>query len=121
VPLGVRDYWSAAASALQGQFQSGSVTATSQQVKGWLAGPGFSYTEWLRPLAWVAHAVKLFSLLVTCWLTVRWAARGFSQGTALAVVAMASICMHIPMLFIFKPDYRYAMLAWDQSLMVLAV
>ena len=39
----------------------------------------------------------------------------------LAVVAVAALCAHIPMLFIFSTYYRYAMLAWDLNLIVLLV
>ncbi len=75
----------------------------------------------LRPLAWALHGIKLLALMVTCWAVLRWVVSGFVKGTDLAVVAVAAICAHIPMLFIFSTHYRYAMLGWDLSLMVLIV
>jgi hypothetical protein len=121
VTLGLGDYLAAAGSALTGHFDTASVAATSRQIKGWLAGPGFSYQEWLQPVAWIAHGIKLLSLLVAGWLVVQWAAQRFSDHRPLAIVALASICAHVPMLFVFNTDHRYSMLAWDLGLFVLAV
>jgi hypothetical protein len=49
----------------------------------------------------------------------RWAARRFQGDSDIAVIAVAAICAHIPMLFIFATHYRYAMLGWDLGIIVL--
>jgi hypothetical protein len=51
----------------------------------------------------------------------RWVVGRLKTGSALGVVAVASLCAHLPMLFIFTTNYRYAMLGWDLSIVVLVV
>jgi hypothetical protein len=65
------------------------------------------------------HGFKLLALAVTCRVVVRWAVSGFIKETDLAVVAVASLCAHLPMLFLFSTSDRYAMLGWDLALVVL--
>jgi hypothetical protein len=43
----------------------------------------------------------------------------FETDSDIAVVAVAAVCAHIPMLFIFTTHYRYAMLGWDLAIVVL--
>jgi hypothetical protein len=119
VPLGVGDYVTAASDILQGRADTEAAGTIVSQLAGWLSGPGFVYQDWLRLHAWPSHVVKLLALLVTCWVAVRWVVGGFAKNSGLAVVAVASICAHLPMLFIFSTHYRYAMTAWDLSLVVL--
>src|SRR6185503_11283708 len=83
--------------------------------------PGFVIRETLLPLAWALHVVALAAFAIACWVVLRWVTDGFERGTDLAIVAMASICAHVPMLFLFSTHFRYAMLAWDLNLIVLAV
>lgn len=68
------------------------------------------------------HYVKLAGLIVTCWVALAWVLSGGRRGERdIAVIAVAAILAHVPMLFIFATHYRYAMLAWDLSLVVLVV
>lgn len=118
--LGVGDYVVALGDILRGRLDSEAVAVISEQLKGWLWDPGFLVRPGLWPLAWAAHAVKLLALIVTCWVVVRWVA-GRLLGTDLAVVAVAAVTLHIPMLFTYTTHYRYAMLGWDLALVVLIV
>ncbi len=121
VPLGVHDYVTAASDLLHGRVASPSIAVTSHQLQGWLWNPGFLVREALLPLAWALHLVALLGLLVSVWVAARWAATGFTRGTDIAVVAVASLCAHLPMFFIFSTHFRYAMLGWDLNLVVLLV
>ena len=127
VPLGPRDYAAALADLARGQYESEAVITTFNQVRGWLLGRGFVLRGQLDPLARVADMVKLFAFGLTLWTVVRWAldsARARASGRrgaapALGVIAVAAVCAHIPMLFVFETHYRYAMLGWDLSLVVM--
>lgn len=119
VPLGIGDYAHALSDVLQGRLSSPAAETVSAQIQGWLLDPGFAYRPWMQPLAWVAHAVKLAGLIAACWVVCRWIAARFATGTDLAVMAVAALLAHAPMLVIFDTDYRYAMLGWDLSLLVL--
>jgi hypothetical protein len=123
LPLGVGDYLSALGDVLRGRLDTHATAVTSAQLSGWLWNPGFVYlyADRLMPLAWAVHAVELFALIVTCWIACRWVAGGFVKDTKLAVMAVAAILAHAPMLFVYTTDYRYAMLGWDLSLVVLIV
>jgi hypothetical protein len=121
VPLGVRDYAAAAGDLLHGRVASPAIALTARQLQGWLWNPGYLVRDALLPLAWALHVVALLGLLVSVWVVARWAATGFTRGTDLAVVAVASLCAHLPMLFIFSTHFRYAMLGWDLNLVVLLV
>ena len=117
--LGVGDYVSALGDLLRGRLDSDAVAVTSEQLKGWLWDPGFVIQPRLRPLAWAAHGIRLLALIVTSWVAFRGIVGGFAQRTDLAIVAVAAICAHVPMLFAGMTHFRYAMLAWDLSLVVL--
>ena len=119
VTLGLGDYGSAILDVLQGHIHTHVTDVVAAQLRGWLYGPGFIYREWFTPLAWPVHAFKLLALVATCWVAVRWAVSGFVKETDLAVVAVASLCAHIPMLFVYATFDRYAMLGWDLALIVL--
>ena len=121
VPLGVGDYFSALADAVRGRFHTTATAVTSKQIGGWLSAYGFVMVPQLTPVARVAHAVKLVALLITLWVAMRWVVGRLKTGSALGVVAVASLCAHLPMLFIFTTNYRYAMLGWDLSIVVLVV
>ena len=121
VPLGPGDYVRAVGELVRGRLDSPVVTVTSRQIHGWLWNPGFLVRDALLPVAWAFHGLKLFALLVSCGVAFRWMTGRFSGGTDLAVVAVASLCAHLPMLFIFSTHYRYVMLAWDLNLIVLFV
>lgn len=127
VPLGPGDYASALGDGLAGRLDSPAIEKTSAQLRGWLwAPPGFLAPGLLLhlrlvPAAWIAQVVNLFALMIAFWVAVRWIASRCARGTGLAVVAVAAICAHIPMLFLFGTHYRYAMLGWDLSLIVLIV
>jgi hypothetical protein len=117
--LGLRDYLSAIGDVVRGQLDTPATAVISQQLGGWLWNPGFLIRDGLKPLAWALHGVKLLALTVTCWVAYRWVAGAFATRTPLPVVAVASICAHLPMMFIFNTHFRYAMLAWDLSVIVL--
>jgi len=121
LPLGVGDYVSAIGDVMRGRMDSDAVAVTSQQLRGWLWNPGFSFRPALRPLAWAALGIKLLALGVTCSVVLRWVAGRFRRGTDAAVVAVAAICAHVPMLFTYTTHYRYAMLGWDLCLVVAIV
>jgi hypothetical protein len=119
--LGVGDYVSAFGDLLRGRADTDAVILTSEQLKGWLWDPGFLVRPELQSLAWAAHGIKLLALTVTCWVVFRGIVGVLAKETALAIVAMAAICAHVPMLFTYTTHYRYAMLGWDLSLVVLIV
>jgi hypothetical protein len=121
VPVGVGDYATALGDVLRGHGESPAATMTGAHLKGWLWDPGLVVRGELRPLAWGAHVVKLAALLVTCGIALRWMVRRFDGHPGLPVVAVASLLAHLPMLFVFATQYRYAMLAWDLTLVVLIV
>ncbi|HEY3044888.1 MAG TPA: hypothetical protein VGJ39_12725 [Vicinamibacterales bacterium] len=121
VPLGIRDYTSAVGDLLRGRRHTAAMDLTSQQVKGWLWDPGLLVRPGLTPAGWAFHGVKLLALVTTCWVAMRWVAGRFRTRTDLAIVAVTAIFALIPMLFIFSTHYRYAMLGWDLSLVVLMV
>jgi hypothetical protein len=121
VSLGVRDYVAALADLVRGRLHTGATALTSKQIEGWLLAEGFIMLPQLKPFAWAAHAVKLLALIVTMSVAARWVAGGLTRGADLGVVAVASLCAHLPMLFLFTTNYRYAMLGWDLSIVVLIV
>lgn len=121
VPLGVSDYLQALVEIAQGRLSSPAVQTVIAQVQGWLMAPGFAYRPWMQPLAWGAHAIKLAGLVAACGVVLRWAAARFSTPADLPVIGVAALLAHAPMLVVFNTDYRYAMLGWDLSLLVLIV
>jgi hypothetical protein len=121
VPVRPGDYAAALADVARGRWDSSEVALVTPRLRGWLWGPGFYYDGSWIPYAWAAHVAKLVSLIATLYVAIRWVIRRASPDTALAVVAIASICAHVPMLFIFSSNYRFAMLGWDLSLVVLIV
>jgi hypothetical protein len=72
----------------------------------------------LEPLGWAATVVRLIGLGLACMTIVLAIARRPVRGD-LAVLALTAVCAHIPMLFIFATHYRYAMLGWDLTFVVL--
>jgi hypothetical protein len=118
--LGVGDYVSAMADLVRGRAETDSVILVSRQLQAWLWNPGFLVRPWLLPVAWAAHAIELLALAVTVGVIGAWVCRGGSRHTDLAVVAVAAIAAHVPMLFIFfTTNSRYAMLGWDLNVVVL--
>lgn len=115
------DYLSALRDVIGGRLHTEAVTVTSRQLAGWLWDPGFVVRPELRAVAWALHAVKLLALGITGWVAVRWLAGRCATNTSVAVVAVAALCAHAPMLFTYTTHYRYAMLGWDLSLIVLIV
>ena len=112
-------YINAAADAVRGEFGSEAVTIASRQLRGWLWDPGFLVRPQLRPVAWALHLVKLAALLVTCWVALRWRLGRMKDAPLLGVIAIAALLAHGPMLFTYTTHFRYAMLGWDLSLVVL--
>jgi hypothetical protein len=120
VPLGVGDYAKATAAALTGSHTR-ETDVVASQIKGWLLDPGFVGSG---VPAWAdipARIVRLISLIVTAWIALKWLAGRLVGETALGVLAMAALFAHAPLLFVFNTYYRYAVLAWDLSLLVLFV
>lgn len=120
VSLGIGDYGSALKDLLNGRTHTTGFETVVRQVTGWLWSPGLLVRPQLTMPAWAVHPVKLLALIVTCWVAVRAVVSRFTHESALGVVAVASLLAHVPMLFIFTTHYRYAMLAWDLSIVVLA-
>jgi len=121
VPLGIGDYAAALGDVARGRDATEAVSATSEQLSGWLFDRGYVVREELMPVAVGLHAVRLLALCLIVWVAVRWVRDALGKGTDLAVVAIAAIFAHIPMLFIFSTNYRYAMFGWDLSLIVLCI
>jgi hypothetical protein len=119
VPIGIGDYGAALADLLRGRFGSDAVALIARQITGWLTGIGFVMLEPLRPLAVAVQAVKVLALGVTSWVVWHGARRQLPDDRGLFVVAVASLLAHVPMLFVFVTNPRYAMLAWDLALLVL--
>lgn len=119
VPLAPADYGGAAADVLLGRADTETTRVVSSQLTGWLFGPGFIYSSAFAPVAWIAHVARLAALALTCAIALLWITGRLEKGNDLAVVAVAALCAHMPMLFIFSTYYRYAMLAWDLTLIVL--
>ncbi len=118
LPLGPREYMSAAADLLQGHTATPAATQAFTQLSKWLGNPGFVVTPRLRPFAWAAHVVKLLALLGTIILVARALGRR-KQRTSLSILAVTALCAHVPMLFVFEPNPRYDMLGWDLSVLTL--
>lgn len=122
VPIGVGDYGAAIGDVVQGRVDTPAIDVIAGQLEGWLLNPGFIPTSELSILSGSAHAIRLLALLVTCWVALCLLVRRTSRKEAgVGVVAVAAILAHIPMLFVFNTAYRYAMLGWDLSIVVLIV
>jgi hypothetical protein len=117
--LGVGDYAAALRDVVRGQAHSDAAVATFTQIKGWLWNPGLLVRPELKPFAWFMHVIELTALAVSCLVALRWVVHRFETDSDIAVVAVAAVCAHIPMLFIFTTHYRYAMLGWDLAIVVL--
>jgi len=123
LPIGVGDYGSALSDVARGRFDTDATATTMRQIKGWLSGPGYVGANALGTpgilwLAWTTHGIRLLALIVTCWVAVRWLAGRLREQMAVGIIAVAALCAHIPMLFIYSTVERYAVLAWDLSLIV---
>ena len=121
VPLGLRDYLSAATDVLYGRTATSAMAATSTQLAGWLWGSRFFYTNAWQPLLPVVHIIELFAFATVVWVVCQWVTRRASTDIALTFIAGAAIWAHVPMLFIFSTYYRYSVLAWDLSVIVLII
>lgn len=121
VPIGPREYVNALADAVSGRTDTGAASVVARQLSGWLLAPGFVPREVLRPLAWVAHGLGLLGLAATVAVVFTSGRRRRWSSDGLAVVAMSALLAHVPMLFVHSPHYRYAMLGWDLSMVVLVV
>jgi hypothetical protein len=120
--LNVLDYFIAVTDFYQGNWATGgSLDKVSVQLAGWLFGPSYLPTDMLRPLMTPMQYLKvialLFSLSVALYTLLK---KSFFQ-TRIAVIAVTAIMAHVPMLFVFNPHYRYAMLGWDLCLLVLFI
>lgn len=118
-PIGIGEYVSAFGDLLRGRLETEPVKLVAAQMNAWLSGPGPVIVDALLPAAWVAYIARLSALAVTCWVAVRWL-RG-RCATDLGIVAVAALCAHVPLLFIFDVRDRYAMPAWDLCLVTLIV
>lgn len=118
LPVGVGDYGSALRDVVRGRFHTGATAIVRKQLSGWLGGPGFLGVNALM-LAWITHAMRLFALALTGWVAIRWLAGSLTEDADLGVIAVAALCAHVPMLFIYSTVERYAVVAWDLSLVVL--
>jgi hypothetical protein len=119
--LGPGDYLTAARHLLLGNLETKKVSAVSNQIMGWLFAYGLIMRPQLQPLAWGMHGVKLVALAATCVVAVRWIISRRRDQHALGVMAVAAMLAHLPMLFVFTTNARYAALGWDLSLLVLIV
>jgi hypothetical protein len=117
VPLGVGDYISALGDVARGT-ESPARTVTAAQLHGWLGGPAYSAYRGAIPWAATAQTINLIALGLVCWLALRWLFGGLREQPALGVIAVAALCAHIPMLFIFNTSPRYAVIGWDLCLML---
>jgi hypothetical protein len=120
VPIGPRDYLSAAKDMVAGRVHSAEANTITQQLRGWLLGHGFDGygAPWAASLA---QMVRLVSLIVTVWLALRWLIGRLPRDPVVGVLAVTALMAHAPMLFVFSTTYRYSVLAWDLSLLVLVV
>lgn len=112
-------YLSAASDMLRGHFDTDAAGIVLRQLHGWLWDPGFVIRPELTAVAWALHILKIVALLVTCWTVARWAIGRLVDRPGLGVIAVAALLAHAPMLFTVTTAYRYAMLGWDLSLVVL--
>jgi len=120
LPVTPGHYVRAALDLLRANVDSDAVQVVQRQLHGWLWSPGFVVRPEVRLLAWALHLVKLLALITTGWTVLRWAiGRRPETPAALGVIAVAALLAHLPMLFTVTTHYRYAMLAWDLSLVVL--
>lgn len=121
VPLGVRDYAAAVRDAVQGNTDSASVTATRAQLEGWLWSGGFAFEGSSPTVDRTARLLRLMALAVTVWVLLTSAVTRRAGRNELALISGAALWAHVPMLFIFSTYHRYAVLAWDLSIVVLIV
>lgn len=120
LPVTPGHYARAAVDLLRANFDSDVVQVVRRQLQGWLWSPGFVIRPEVALFAWTLHLVKLLALITAGWTVVRWAiGRRPETPAALSVVAVTALLAHLPMLFAVMTHYRYAMLAWDLSLVVL--
>jgi hypothetical protein len=114
----VGDYASALRDILRGQSGTPAIAVTTAQLNGWLTG---AYAAYRGAVPWVhvAHNVNVFALFVTCGVALLWLSGRLAHQADLGVVAVTAICAHIPMLFIFNTSFRYAVVGWDLSLLVM--
>lgn len=120
LPVTPGHYVRAALDLLSGNIDSDVIGVVQRQLHGWLWSPGFVIRPEVSLLAWALHFVKLLALIITPWTVLRWAmGRRRETPAALGVIAVAALLAHLPMLFTVTTHYRYAMLAWDLSLVVL--
>jgi len=117
VPLGVGDYASAAGDLARGSFHTRETDVILSRLKEWLLTPGFG-ADGAPFAAMLAQAVNVLALLLSAWLAIRWLTRALADD-ALGVLAVSALMAHVPLLFIFSTYYRYAITAWDLSLLVL--
>lgn len=115
LPIGVREYLSAAADVVSGRFDSSAVGIAAAQVRGWL------WSDPRTPAEWMALVFRLVALAASCAVAVRAAFGGYRSRryAPLAVVAVAALLAHVPMLFVHATFDRYAILGWDLSIIVL--
>ena len=98
---------------ITGQWNGPNLTKTAKQV--W---------DWLRALPELRHFTRavavIFTLLriPTLFLCVFMAFRYRKKPEVLPVLSGVALAAQIPILFIFEPQFRYAMLGWDLCIIV---
>jgi hypothetical protein len=120
VPLGWRDYATAVGDVVQGDTGTAQVTATRAQLRGWLWSGGV-YERSYPTVDRAARLLRLLAFAVTVWVLLASVMTRRAGHTDLALISGAALWAHVPMLFIFSTDHRYAVLAWDLSIVVLTV
>ena len=112
-------YLQAAYELLTGAWNGHHFTDVMKQLSDWLwALPRLPHPL-LKPLADLFLGVKVVTLVVTFLIAFRLIPHMRKETVVLAWTAIAT---HVPLLFVFAPErFRYAMLAWDLSLIVTIV
>ena len=120
--LNILDYFVAVADLYQGNWgPDGSLDKVSVQLAGWLLGPSYLPADILRPFVTPMQYLKVVALVFALWVALHKLLQNSFFATRLAVIATSAIMAHVPMLFVFTPHYRYAMLGWDLCLLVLFI
>jgi hypothetical protein len=121
VPLGPVGYLTASRDVLAGRTDTQVVGATYARLAEWLWSEGFSFWPLPDTVERATRLLRLVALAITVWVAMTCAIRRRVAGTDMTYLTGAAIGAHLPMLFIFSTYHRYAMLAWDLSMIVLIV
>lgn len=117
VTLGLGSYLAALMEVLRGVETSAIQQVVWAQIRGWLWSPSVIISSVPLGLATAFHFLKLVSLLLSVGVFVNWL-RAPARLTPASFLAGLALAAHLPVLFVFSTDQRYATLGWDLTILV---